>query len=197
MLSYGIRKYRIWKSIWCVILLVSLNLLYLILSQEDLEVAVTNVLDLWGLVDPERITEKYKLHVLTHLKRDIARFGPAILYATETFESWNSVFRSCSILSNHHSPSRDIAETLANMERVKHFVSGGRWLDEDGEYVCAGEGVRDCFENDHNIRRRLGLNTEAAENSVPGTVPPLLWCPKLTKFIRDGENRCTSISNKR
>lgn len=156
----------------------------LTLSQDDVEVAVTNVLDLWGVVDPERITEKYKLHVLSHLKSDIARFGPAILFATETFESWNSVFRSCSILSNHHSPSRDIGETLANMERVKHFVSGGWWMSEAGEYVCAGEGIRDCFENDQNIRRRLGLNTEAAENGEPGTFSLLLWCLDLTAFYK-------------
>lgn len=167
------------------------------LSQADIDVAVNNVLDLWGTLDPERITEKYKLHVLAHLKYDIARFGPAILFATETFESWNSVFRSCSILSNHQSPSRDIAETLANMERVKHFISGGRWMDENGEYVCAGEGIRDCFENDSNIRRRLGLNTDAAEKGEPGTVTPPLSYPKLTKSIRGGEIGCKSAPNYR
>ncbi len=56
-------------------------------------------------------------------------------------------------------------------------------MEENGEYVCAGEGIRDCFKNDHNIRRRLGLNTEAAEKIVPGTVSRLIWFPKLT-FVK-------------
>lgn len=70
-------------------------------------------------------------------------------------------------------------------------------MDEAGEYVCAGEGIRDCFENDHNIRRRLGLNTEAADNGEPGMVSPLLSPPDLTISIRDGENGCKGFSNNR
>ncbi|KAJ6527730.1 hypothetical protein B0H19DRAFT_1243211 [Mycena capillaripes] len=35
------------------------------------------------------------------------------------FECWNTVFRLCSVLSNHQVPSLDIAATLADMERFK------------------------------------------------------------------------------
>jgi len=82
----------------------------------DLEILLANVLDLWALIDPDRIIVKSKLHILTHLLEDVRQFGPAILYSTEIFECWNSIFRSCSVLSNRQAPSRDIAETLADME---------------------------------------------------------------------------------
>ncbi|KAJ7745362.1 hypothetical protein B0H16DRAFT_1278384, partial [Mycena metata] len=68
---------------------------------------------------------KYELHVLPHIPSAVHRFGPAPLYATEIFECWNSVFRLCSVLSNHQAPSLDIATTLGDMERFKHQVSGG------------------------------------------------------------------------
>jgi len=82
----------------------------------------------WSIFDPSWIQYKYKLHVLSHIKEDIRRFGPAVLFATEIFECWTAVFRLCSVLSNHQAPSRDIANTLADMERFKHQVSrdGGK-----------------------------------------------------------------------
>ncbi|KAJ7115666.1 hypothetical protein C8R44DRAFT_880092 [Mycena epipterygia] len=87
----------------------------------DLQILIDNVLDIWGLIDPNRILVKGKLHVLSHLVDDARRFGPPVLYATEIFECWNAIFRLCSILSNHLSPSHDIAVTLADMERFKHM----------------------------------------------------------------------------
>ncbi|KAJ7477826.1 hypothetical protein B0H11DRAFT_1726278 [Mycena galericulata] len=122
----------------------------------DLEVLINNVLDIWGLIDPNRIFVKGKLHVLTHLVEDIRRFGPAVLYATEIFECWNAIFRLCSILSNHLSPSRDIAVTLADMERFKHMVSGGWWRNADGKYTRAGSSIRSFLTSNRELQRRLG-----------------------------------------
>ncbi|KAJ7429544.1 hypothetical protein B0H11DRAFT_1749936, partial [Mycena galericulata] len=59
----------------------------------DLEVAIDNVLDLWAIVEPTRITVKYKLHVLSHIPEAVRRFGPSIPFVTEIFECWNKVFR--------------------------------------------------------------------------------------------------------
>ncbi|KAI0734930.1 hypothetical protein C8Q72DRAFT_915044 [Fomitopsis betulina] len=109
---------------------------------EDLEVLIANILDIWALIDPNKILNKNKLHVFTHLIANIRRFGPAILYSTEVFECWNVIFCFCSILLNHQAPSHDIAATLADMERFKHQVSGGWWRDQTGSYVHAGEYVR-------------------------------------------------------
>ncbi|KAF7349524.1 hypothetical protein MSAN_01742800 [Mycena sanguinolenta] len=75
---------------------------------EDLNIAVTNLLDTFDAVDPLRIIIKIKLHLLTHIGVDIRRFGPAIHFSTEIFEAFNSVFRMCSVNSNHIAPSRDI-----------------------------------------------------------------------------------------
>ncbi|KXN84185.1 hypothetical protein AN958_12897 [Leucoagaricus sp. SymC.cos] len=150
----------------------------------DLDVAVDNVLDCWGAFDPARILYKYKLHLLKHLRRDITRFGPAVLYSTETFEGWNSIFRTCSVLSNHQSPSQDIAETLAGMEKIKHLISGGWWKSKDGTYVCAGKGVIEHFENNHHLQHCLGLSS--TEFKLLGTVekvPKMAQkCAKLSTY---------------
>lgn len=108
------------------------------------------------MIDPERILVKGKLHVFPHLPEDIPRFGPAILYATEIYECFNAVFRLCSIFSNHLAPSRDIAATLADMERFKHVSSGGWWKNSEGTYIRAGSLVRSFLTSNRELQRRLG-----------------------------------------
>lgn len=61
-----------------------------------------------------------------HLGDHIRRFGPAILFATESFESFNSVIRAKSVHSNRQAPSRDIAFAFAHANRVRSLVCGGR-----------------------------------------------------------------------
>ncbi|KAJ7889214.1 hypothetical protein B0H13DRAFT_1626836, partial [Mycena leptocephala] len=61
-----------------------------------------------------------QLHALPHLPEDIRHFGPPVLFATKDFECWNTIFRLCSILSDHQAPSHDIAITLGDMELFKH-----------------------------------------------------------------------------
>ncbi|TFY58537.1 hypothetical protein EVG20_g8108 [Dentipellis fragilis] len=137
---------------------------------KDLDILIHNVLDIWALIDPARIIVKPKLHILEHLVDDIRRFGPAILYSTEIFECWNAIFRTCSVLSNHASPSHDIAVTIADMERFKHQVSGGWWRNLQGQYVQAGPEVRSLLRNNAQIQRRLGWVN--LSNISPATVKP-------------------------
>lgn len=68
---------------------------------------------------------KPKFHILVHLSEHIRRFGPAILFATEGFESYNAIIRAKSVHSNRHAPSRDIARAFAQSNRVRHLLSGG------------------------------------------------------------------------
>ncbi|KAK7464371.1 hypothetical protein VKT23_006538 [Stygiomarasmius scandens] len=68
---------------------------------------------------------KPKFHILVHLPEHIRRFGPAMLFATETFESFNAVIREKSVHSNRQSPSHDIARAFAQGNRIRHFLSGG------------------------------------------------------------------------
>jgi len=100
----------------------------MIYLQSDVEIAAANVLDLFALIDPVKMTSKLKLHLLVHLKADILHFGPLIGVATETFERFNAIFRFCSIFSNHLTPSRDIAFQLASQEVLKYCLTGARWL---------------------------------------------------------------------
>ncbi|KAL1726516.1 hypothetical protein EV714DRAFT_219219 [Schizophyllum commune] len=68
---------------------------------------------------------KPKFHILVHLPDHIRRFGPAILFATEAFESFNAVIRAKSVHSNRHAPSRDIALAFAQGNRIRHLMAGG------------------------------------------------------------------------
>ncbi|KJA16967.1 hypothetical protein HYPSUDRAFT_112369, partial [Hypholoma sublateritium FD-334 SS-4] len=120
----------------------------------DVEVAAANVLDLFAMIDPTKMTSKVKLHLLAHLKEDIIRFGPLVGVATETFECFNAIFRFCSIFSNHLAPSRDIAFQLATQEVLKHRLTGGWWPTENGEWTAPGPSVRN-FIHDHPTLQAL------------------------------------------
>ncbi|KAJ7857099.1 hypothetical protein B0H14DRAFT_2578514 [Mycena olivaceomarginata] len=71
---------------------------------------------------------KPKFHILLHLPAHIRRFGPAILFATEAFESFNAIIRAKSVHSNRHAPSRDIARAFAQGNRIRHLLSGGLFM---------------------------------------------------------------------
>ncbi|KAJ6503838.1 hypothetical protein C8R45DRAFT_894926 [Mycena sanguinolenta] len=71
---------------------------------------------------------KPKFHIILHLPTHIRRFGPAILFATEAFESFNAVIRAKSVHSNRHAPSCDIAQAFAQGNRIRHLLSGGLFL---------------------------------------------------------------------
>jgi hypothetical protein len=58
----------------------------------------------------------------------VRRFGPLLGPDTERYESFNSVFRECSILSNRLAPSCDIAAKFAKFDRIRHIALGGHWL---------------------------------------------------------------------
>ncbi|KAJ7364499.1 hypothetical protein DFH08DRAFT_920925 [Mycena albidolilacea] len=123
--------------------------------RRDLQVAVANVLDIFATIDPSKIITKIKYHLLVHTDDDVVEFGPLIGLATEIFESFNGVFRYCSILSNHLAPSRDIARQLADQEDLKHRLAGGWWpCGEDGKWERAGTGVRH-FMAEHPILQKL------------------------------------------
>ncbi|KAJ7866405.1 hypothetical protein B0H14DRAFT_2504339 [Mycena olivaceomarginata] len=123
--------------------------------RQDLKVAVANVLDAFTTIDPSKIITKIKYHLLVHADADVVRFGPLIGLASEGFESYNGVFRFCSILSNHLAPSRDIAIQLADQEGLKHRLTGGFWPSgADQKWTQAGSGVRD-FLSKHPILQKL------------------------------------------
>lgn len=92
---------------------------------------------------------KPKFHILRHLPAHIRRFGPAILFATEGFESFNAVVRSKSVHSNRHTPSRDIANTFGHANRICHLLSGGVFMPK-GPGQHRATGSHQPFSNDCN-----------------------------------------------
>ncbi|KAJ7707163.1 hypothetical protein B0H16DRAFT_1824386 [Mycena metata] len=168
----------------------------------DLGIAIDNVLDHWSIVDPTRITQKYKLHVLPHIPPGVRRFGPSILFHTEVFECWNSVFRLCSVLSNHQAPSLDIATTLADMERFKHQVSGGWWKPDGSDWTRAGSKISNFLVGNKNLQHRLGwtpqsllkpgtakvLSKAKRQTGVWKTILGSFWNPDLPEPMTDSGN---------
>ncbi|KAF8488776.1 hypothetical protein JB92DRAFT_3249859 [Gautieria morchelliformis] len=144
----------------------------------DLRILVANVLDAFDTVDPTRILDKGKLHILSHLPDDVERFGPAIRYATEVFECFNHVFRMCSVLSNHQAPGRDIARKCSSMEHVKHLMSGGFWeadpVDEaqGSEWVQSSRRVQAMLIQHPIVQTHLGW--VPPPKHTPGYVKPII-----------------------
>ncbi|KAI9061285.1 hypothetical protein FKP32DRAFT_1654775 [Trametes sanguinea] len=128
---------------------------------DDVDTEVANVLDIFAEIDPSKVLEKIKLHLLVHLRQDIARFGPPIGVASESFECFNGVFRQCSILSNHLSPSRDIARQLGDLAAHKHRLTGCWWPAGSGEWVQASPAVRDFLQRQPALQRLLGWTPES------------------------------------
>ncbi|KAJ3932436.1 MAG: hypothetical protein NXY57DRAFT_894227, partial [Lentinula lateritia] len=90
----------------------------------NLEKTIDYFLDCTCRLTP-RWFNKPKFHVLLHLPNHIRHFGPAMLFATEGFESFNAIIRTQSVHSNRHAPSKDIAYSMARNNRIRHLVNGG------------------------------------------------------------------------
>ncbi|OSD07171.1 hypothetical protein PYCCODRAFT_1358838 [Trametes coccinea BRFM310] len=101
---------------------------------------------------------KPKFHLFVHLLLHIQRFGPAPIYATETFESYNLVIRLRSINSNKHAPSLNIARSFSHLHAVRHLLCGG-WVFHDTDGIAipprqAGKGVLELLK-DSELRRLM------------------------------------------
>ncbi|KAF8480670.1 hypothetical protein JB92DRAFT_3133082 [Gautieria morchelliformis] len=90
----------------------------------DLDLAIHYFLDCTAKWTPWWFN-KPKFHIVLHLTEHIRKFGPAILFATEQFESFNAMIRSKSVHSNRHAPSRDIAMAFAQGNWIRHLMSAG------------------------------------------------------------------------
>jgi hypothetical protein len=140
----------------------------------DVDIAVANVLDSAALIDPSKIIAKAKYHVLTHAVEDIKRFGPLIGVATEKYESFNVIFRHCSILSNRLAPSRDIAYQLAKQETFKHLISGGWWREENGKYEQPGLSLQRYVAESAMLQRLYNISHEVGTKHPIGTSTPFI-----------------------
>src|ERR1700735_5106499 len=76
---------------------------------------------------------KPKFHIFLHLTEHIRCFGPAILFATEAFESFNAIIRAKSVHSNRQAPSWDIGRAFAQGNHMRHLLSGGFFIPKESD----------------------------------------------------------------
>ncbi|KAI0040147.1 hypothetical protein FA95DRAFT_1464700, partial [Auriscalpium vulgare] len=137
--------------------------------------AIEDLLNLTARCAPSILISKPKFHFLVHLPAYIRRFGPAIVFSTERYESFNHVFRLTCIHSNRQAPSRDTCRTFALHDAVKHIATGGFWLHRaTKQWVRAGPKVRSYLREHPEHVRLLGINVaQTARKREPPK--PLPW----------------------
>lgn len=114
-------------------------------------------------MDSTRIVQKNKFHIYSHLPEHVARFGVPVLFSTERYESFNHLFRQCSVYSNKQSPSRDIAAAFATYDTVRFILQRGEWKNRERKIVTASTKVLDCLEkykNSHHLLATLAAPNE-------------------------------------
>ncbi|KAH9807092.1 hypothetical protein DFH28DRAFT_1153434 [Melampsora americana] len=113
-----------------------------------------------------RWVNKPKFHMLIHLHDSIRRFGPASLFATEKFESFNGIVRHASVHSNHHSPGQDIANSFNTLLMLRLFISGSSFFDHHLQTrVFGGPQLQELLSRVPELYQALGLDKDLGLNS--------------------------------
>ncbi|KAK7451321.1 hypothetical protein VKT23_012663 [Stygiomarasmius scandens] len=151
---------------------------------KDLEAAVANAQDAFAAIDPTKIVRKIKIHLLAHIPEDARAFGSLLGVATELFEKFNTVFRNCSVLSNHLAPSRDISRQLGDQEAMKHRLLGGKWFDDtEKSWMQPGPSLLALSKDQPFLRAMVGWSIDSS--SKPGTVIKIPLTHKRKLVNRD------------
>ncbi|KAG9093298.1 hypothetical protein FRC06_011576 [Ceratobasidium sp. 370] len=137
---------------------------------------------------PHLLVDKGKTHLLVHMSLFVHRLGPLPGSSTERYESFNSVFRECSVHSNRQAPSRDIAAQFAAFDRTRHILGGGRWFDREANvWQSAGPHALALAETSPFLINILGGKIRSTQK--PGTTvvrsnaPTVTWaCTDISSF---------------
>ncbi|OAV96041.1 hypothetical protein PTTG_02286 [Puccinia triticina 1-1 BBBD Race 1] len=125
---------------------------------------------------------KPKFHMLIHLPESIERFGPACLFSTENFESFNSLLRTASVHSNRLHPGRDIALSFLNFQALRLLLSSARIFNSQTNKVFSATAqITRIFSDNILIQKSMGYNQCLAppSNSFPYVLQsPLAKCDK-------------------
>lgn len=76
-----------------------------------------------------------KMHILSHLPSDIARFVLLILFEAEIGEQFNKFIKECLFRTNRQSPSRDAAVAFAKRMMTTHILTGSVWQMEGQSHL--------------------------------------------------------------
>ncbi|KAG9097101.1 hypothetical protein FRC06_007956 [Ceratobasidium sp. 370] len=158
------------------------------LRSTELEQAIQALLHDLAKCAPQLLVDKGKVHLLVHMPFFVLRFGPLLGPDTERYESFNSVFRECSIHSNRQAPSRDIAAKFAAFDRTRHVAPGGCWFNRETKtWQRAGPHVLALAQSSLFLRKILGSKDPAVKPPgsvvVPSKSPITTWAnTKLLPF---------------
>ncbi|KAL0567444.1 hypothetical protein V5O48_014549 [Marasmius crinis-equi] len=138
----------------------------------DLSHTIEAFLNITAECSPSILISKPKFHFLVHLPAHIQRFGPALIFSTERYKSFNHVFRLTCIHSNRQAPSRDSCKTFATHDITKHIVTGGYWHDKAAKcWVQAGPFIHSYMEGNKLYSRLLVVpDIEGKASSASGRV---------------------------
>ncbi|KAN0125421.1 hypothetical protein V8E53_015508 [Lactarius tabidus] len=128
----------------------------------SLSQTVQDFLNITAKCAPGILVSKPKFHFLVHLPMFIHRFGPAVLFSTERYESFNHIFRLSCIYSNRQAPSHDSCNAFAALDRIKHIATGGYWCDpQTRKWAHAGQKILDFISMNSEYLGWLGLPKES------------------------------------
>ncbi|KAH9079600.1 hypothetical protein EDB83DRAFT_2215930 [Lactarius deliciosus] len=143
---------------------------YANMLQASLTQTIEDFLNITAKCAPSILILKPKFHFLVHLPAFIRHFGPAVLFSTERYESFNHVFRLSCIYSNRQAPSRDSCNTFAAQNCIKHIATGGYWQDNNTKtWVQAGHRILEYASAHDEALTWLGLPKES--KLTPGVFP--------------------------
>ncbi|KAI9435191.1 hypothetical protein H4582DRAFT_1768182, partial [Lactarius indigo] len=162
---------------------------------------IEDFLNVTAMCAPSILISKPKFHFLVHLPAFIRRFGPAILFSTERYESFNHVFRLSCIYSNRQAPSRDSCNTFAAQSRIKHIATGGYWLDSHTRtWIRAGQRILNYTSTYDEALNWLGLPKEnkVASGQYTRSIlpPPVPWKDtKASQVLHEDLNTSTASTD--
>ncbi|KAJ7842912.1 hypothetical protein B0H13DRAFT_2364971 [Mycena leptocephala] len=84
----------------------------------------------------------------------IRRFGPAILFDTKAFESFNAIIRVKSVHSNRHAPSQDIAKAFADNQQAP----APKFPKDPNMWKTVGAGPKHLVNSPNTVTSYLGLD---------------------------------------
>ncbi|KIK77829.1 hypothetical protein PAXRUDRAFT_356420 [Paxillus rubicundulus Ve08.2h10] len=143
------------------------------LAQAQLTRTIEDFLNVTAICAPSNLITKPKFHFLVHLPAYIRRFGPAIIFSTERYESFNHVFRLSCTYSSRQGPSQDTCRRFAQLDLVKHVITGGYWYEKElQKWICASPFVLG-FLSEHPVQGKLlGIkpNKDPCETNGTGQI---------------------------
>lgn len=133
--------------------------------EAELSRTIEDFLNVTAECSPSILISKPKFHFLVHLPFFIRRFGIALIFSTERYESFNSVFRSTCILSNRQAPSLDSCEQFADFDVMKHVATGGSWYHAATKrWVHAGPDVIQRVKKRKELSKLLGWTSDQVKS---------------------------------